>query len=376
MRGTTGSEAERDPITVWIDIENPPQVQYLLPFRQAFEAVGLKTVITARDYGSTVSMLERAGVEANVFGARVGRGKARKAFASGRRAHELWRFFARTGRPDALLSASRAAALVAWGLGLPSWVINDYEHAYLGLCRLTGAKIVFPDVIDSAVYRGKGLRPEQLIPVKGIKEDLTFAGVDLEPIAPYALGAVPESAVVVLFRPPAETSHYYREESSTMARMTLERLARANAVVVFSPRAPEQAQLLEGLPWRHQPITLSRSVPFVSLLKSVDLVICSGGTMLREAAYLGIPAYSIFQSEIGGVDRWLQSIGRARLIAGRDDLDRIELKRRGPISRLDSNPDLLNQITAEIADGTARQPAPGRRRWSHPRRCQDARSAL
>ena len=58
--------------TIWIDIENPPQVQYLLPFRQAFEAAGCKTVITARDYGSTVSMLEQAGVLANVFGTRVG----------------------------------------------------------------------------------------------------------------------------------------------------------------------------------------------------------------------------------------------------------------------------------------------------------------
>ena len=158
-----------------------------------------------------------------------------------------------------------------------------------------------------------------------------------------------------------------------MARVTLERLAQADAIVVFSPRAPEQGELLEGLPWRHKPITLTRSVPFVSLLKSVDLVICSGGTMLREAAYLGIPAYSIFQSEIGGVDRWLQSIGRAQLIAGPEDLDRIELKRRAAISRLDSNPDLLSQITEQIVDGTARHPAVGRRRWSLSR--QGARSA-
>ena len=182
--------------------------------------------------------------------------------------------------------------------------------------RFTGTKIFFPDVIDPAVYRSKGLRAEQLIPVKGIKEDLTFAGVDVDAFAPYDIGAVPDGAVRVLFRPPSETSHYYREASSTMARATLERLARADAFVVFSPREPGQAALLEGLPWQHEPLMLSRSVPFVSLLKSVDLVICSGGTMLREAAYLGIPAYSIFQSEIGGVDRWLESIGRAKLICG------------------------------------------------------------
>jgi predicted glycosyltransferase len=369
------SEPKPKPATVWIDIENPPQVQYLLPFWQEFEATGLRTVITARDYGSTVSMLEQAGVRPNVFGTRVGRGKARKAVAGARRARELWRFVARTGKPDAVLSASRAAVLVAWGLGVPSWVINDYEHAFLGLTRVTRSKIIFPDVIDPAVYRSKGFRAEQLIPVKGIKEDLTFAGVDVDAFAPYDIGAVPDDAVRVLFRPPAETSHYYREASSTMARVTLERLSRADAFVVFSPREPGQVGLLEGLPWKHQPLTLSRSVPFVPLLKSVDLVICSGGTMLREAAYLGVPAYSIFQSEIGGVDRWLQSIGRATLIAGPEDLSRIELRPRGPISRLDSNPDLLKQLAEHIAHRAAEQRTPSRRRALMPAAARDARSA-
>ena len=369
------SEPNPKPPTVWIDIENPPQVQYLLPFCQAFEAAGLRTVITARDYGSTVRMLEEAGARPKVFGTRVGRGKARKAVAAAQRARELWRFFARTGRPDAVLSASRAAVLVAWGLGVPSWVINDYEHAFLGLTRFTRSKIFFPDVIDPAVYRSKGLRADQLIPVKGIKEDLTFASVDVDAFSPHDIGEIPDGAVRVLFRPPAETSHYYREASSTMARVTLERLAGADAFVVFSPREPGQVALLEGLPWKHEPVTLSRSVPFVSLLKSVDLVICSGGTMLREAAYLGIPAYSIFQSEIGGVDRWLERIGRAKLISGPEDLGRIELKPRGLISRLDSNPDLLMQLADQIAHGAAEQRTRSRRHGLMPAAAADARPA-
>ena len=364
-----------DSPTVWIDIENPPQVQYLLPFTEAFHAAGFNTVITARDYGSTVDMLEQAGVHPKVFGTRVGRGKARKGVAASRRAYEMWRFFARTRKPDAVLSASRAAVLVAWGLGVPSWVINDYEHAFLGLTRFTGTKIFFPDVIDAAVYRSKGLRAEQLIPVRGIKEDVTFAAVDLDAFDPFDIGEVADGAVRVLFRPPAETSHYYHEASSRMARITLERLAREGGFVVFSPREARQVALLEGLPWEHEPLTLSRSVPFVSLLKSVDLVICSGGTMLREAAYLGIPAYSIFQSEIGGVDRWLEHIGRAKIIAGTEDLDAIELKRRGPIEVLESNPDLIHQLVEQMALGVAKERTQRRRRRVIPAATANARSA-
>ena len=35
---------------VWIDIDNPPQVQYLSPFERAFARLGAEVVVTARDY--------------------------------------------------------------------------------------------------------------------------------------------------------------------------------------------------------------------------------------------------------------------------------------------------------------------------------------
>ena len=64
-------------------------------------------------------------------------------------------------------------------------------------------------------------------------------------------------------------------------------------------------------------------MPFVSLLSAVDAVMSSGGTMLREAAYLGIPAYSIFRSELGAVDRHLQAAGRLHFVERAADLDSI-----------------------------------------------------
>lgn len=350
------SEAKSIPFTVWIDIENPPQVQYLLPFRAAFEAAGFETVITARDYGATLEMLEDAGVRAHVFGTSVGRGKLRKVVSAAERAREMRRFFGSTRPPDALLCASRAGAWVAWRLGIPSFLISDYEYAFLRVYRLTRSTIVFPEVIESDHFYRQGLRREQLMPVKGIKEDLTFSGVDIDATQPADIGPMPNGAVRVLFRPPSETSHYYRKASSTMARATLQRLAELDVLVVFSPRAPGQVVLLEGLDWKHQPIVLTQPVPFISLLKSVDAVVCSGGTMLREAAYLGIPAYSIFQSEIGAVDRWLESIGRATLIHGPADLDKLEVKSRGPLSRLDSNPDLLQEIATIVTGGAPKAP--------------------
>lgn len=338
---------------LWIDIDNPPQVQYLLPFRNVFESAGAETVITARDYGGNVEMLRRSGVDPYVFGTRVGRGKLRKASAVAVRARELAELFMRTGRPDAVVAASRAAALAAWRLRIPSFLVGDYEHVHVSVYRVTGSTLFYPNVVDPAVFKRRGLRGRQLIAYEGVKEDLTFAGVDLDAVEPHDLGPAPEGAVRVLFRPPAETSHYYKAASTDLARATLEHLARAGALVVFSPRQHSQIRLLEGLPFQHAPLVLTDPVPFVPLLKSVDMVICSGGTMLREGAYLGIPAYSIFQSKIGAVDRWLEQIGRATVLTGRADLTKIQLKPRGPLTRLNSNPRLLWEIaefiTAEIS---------------------------
>jgi uncharacterized protein len=332
---------------IWIDIENPPQVQYLLPFRAWFEAAGLETVITARAYGRTVEMLQAAGARPYVFGERVGRGKLRKGAAAVLRAHEQVRFFTRFGRPAALLAASRSAALAAWRMSIPRYLICDYEHVHLAIHRLTGSKIFYPELIDSDNYVRHGLRDDQLIPFQGLKEDLTFADLELDAVEPFDLGEASEQAVKILFRPPSETSHYYNERSTVLARATLAWLADKGVQVVFAPREPEQVALLDGLRWRYRPVTLHRSIPFASLLKSVDAVVCSGGTMLREAAYLGIPAYSVFCSQKGAVDLWLQDIGRATLLSSPAELSRIEVCKRGPLRRLDSNPNLLDQL-AEV----------------------------
>lgn len=67
-----------------------------------------------------------------------------------------------------------------------------------------------------------------------------------------------------------------------------------------------------------------------------------------KPAHLGIPSYSIFQSEIGAVDRWLERIGRAQLLTDRGDLEKIELRKHDALRRLDSNPHLLDQLVGVI----------------------------
>jgi uncharacterized protein len=181
-----------------------------------------------------------------------------------------------------------------------------------------------------------------------LKEDLSFADVDFGSVRAHDFGET-NGAPRVLFRPPAEESHYYRRESRDLALELLGYLAGKGAKVVFSPRFDWQIRYLESvLDWPEDPVVLERPIPFVSLLKGVDAVVSAGGTMLREAAYLGVPAYSIFRSRTGAVDRHLASVGRLCMLRSAADFPRIELSARGSLRPLRGESHVADDVSRMI----------------------------
>jgi predicted glycosyltransferase len=206
-------------------------------------------------------------------------------------------------------------------------------------------------VIDSSVYLAAGFSRARVRSFRGLKEDLTFAGTAPESAEPAELGSPHGGLVRVLVRPPAEESHYYRERSRTLYLAALRHLAeREEAVIVLAPRYAHQRDDLDAVAAANPPIVLERPVPFLPLLRAVDLVLCSGGTMLREAAYLGVPAYSLFSSELGAVDRHLAEIGRAVLISSPEELRQIRLTQTPSFSPLASNPTLADELSALLLE--------------------------
>jgi predicted glycosyltransferase len=246
---------------------------------------------------------------------------------------------------------------------IPAFVIRDYEYVDNRLSVLTSNYVLHPSVLDQKALRRNTMSRERLIPFDGLKEDLSFWEVDLASIAPYEFPALTDPSLVkVLVRPPAEESHYYRQESGLLTRELLAWLSeQQHAVCIFSPRYPSQSAQLEEVHWTQEPIVLHSGVPFIPLLKGVDLVISAGGTMLREAACVGTPAYSTFKGPIGGVDRYLQSLGRLELIESRADLGRIPLvkaERRQPLALNPTLPLQLAELMLSIADSRRRRSSP------------------
>ena len=336
----------------WIDVDNPPQVRYLLPFVRRFEDAGHDVLLTARAYGDTFAILKSEEVPFTAIGASFGKGRTRKLLGLAKRARMLVRHL-RDGstRADFVLTGSRAAVLAARRLGIPSFVILDYEYVDLHAYRLAGSYVLHPSVIDAGAF--PRIPSERSLPFAGLKEDFSFADVDFAVVPPYDFGGRVPSGVRVLFRPPAEESHYFRSESRELALALMRFLARQQATVIFSPRYDWQLGYLAEIPhWEREPVVLRTPAPFVSLLKAADAVVSAGGTMLREAAYLGVPAYSIFRGRIGAVDRYLASIGRLVLLSSGADFGQIRLERARPLSPLRSDAGVADEVARLIVERT------------------------
>jgi len=333
---------------IWIDIDNPPQVQYLLPFKQAFEKRGYRVALTARDYAITFDILRQRGVEFSSCGKAFGKSRARKVWGTLNRTAALLARFARQ-RPTFLISASRSAALAARLMNIPSFIFCDYEFAELGSFRSLGSHLVFPSVIGANTFLSLGFTSDHLIPFSGIKEHLSFSNVNFEETEPYQFNVPDSGKTLVLFRPPAVESHYHAPLSGDFASEVLKYLSeQSNVVVIFSPRYPWQVSMLDSQQWLNPPVMLEDGIEFVSLLKGVDAVVTSGGTMAREAAYLGIPAFSIFKGKKCAVDNYLESLGKLVFIENKGQLNKMSFRKKAPNEKPENGEMVLENLVTEI----------------------------
>ena len=330
-----------------------------MPFKRALEKRGLEVTVIARDVGLTHGLLREREVPFERLGAGFGASRWRKVAGTVVRAKHLVSFAHRTQVPDLIISTGRSATLAARLLNRPSFAIVDYEHVDFRVYRLARSALFFPDVIDESAFLKRGIRPTQLIPFPGIKEDISFSAVDTDEIPAHEFPGLDDHLVRVLIRPPSEESHYYASASRELTVAALARLSTMDEVVVIlAPRHPWQVDDLNRLEWRTTPVVLESAIPFVSLLKAVDVIVAAGGTMAREAAYLGVPTYSLFRGRAGQVDLHLEQLGRMEFLREKEDLERLQLKRREQLSPLPAKPGLVDEMADEMLKRSLRASAP------------------
>ena len=302
---------------VWVDCTAAAHPLVLRPIVERLRERGHEAEITTREYGQTVGILERLGLEHTVVGRHGGGSMARKGSALAGRSAQLFRW-ARPKRFDlAIAHGSVDLAVVSTVLRIPSAQMQDYEHAGLQrkLAWKAARRVLVPDAIPVEAMVEAGAAEEKLVRYPGLKEDYYLADFEPSPRVLSELG-LPElgissdrmdDRVLVVVRPPPETSEYHAD--NTLYAGVLSRLTEAEAAVaVLIPRTG--AQRVEAEARADPSLVVPRdAIDAQSLIAYADLVVSAGGTMNREAVALGTPVRTIFTGELGAVDAKLMHEG-------------------------------------------------------------------
>jgi predicted glycosyltransferase len=226
----------------------------------------------------------------------------------------------------------------------------DYEYA-AAMHHWNGrlaTRVLVPSAIPEEALARYGMRPPKLVRYPGLKEEYYLADHVMDDGVLDELG-LDRGRVIAVLRPPPEVTLYHRGASTDLFAATLARLlAEPGVQTVVLPRTDEQRAQLVGGP----AIVPERPVDGPSLVGAADLVVSAGGTMNREAAALGVPAWTPFAARLGAVDRRLIEEGRLRRLE-RPEAVVLERRNRGQTPPLRDPETLLDLIVAPAASRVA-----------------------
>ena len=340
-------------LRIWIDLANSPHVLFFEPVIRELERRGHAVTVTSRRFANTGALVATRGVAAREIGAGhdANRSELFKQIRYATRTARLMAF-ARRGFDVAASHFSYTQAAAAGRLGIPIFGAIDYEHLRMDVFRQARCVMV-PSVIPAAAFERRGIPARVIRHYDGLKEHVYLSG--FRPCADLRqqLGVAGSDRLVV-FRPIADHAAYNDDRGLGVQRELLERLAREPGVrVLVLPRTSVQRRALERLEPALPGMRVAR-VPLdgPSLICAADLVVCGGGTMLREAAALGVPAVSVFAGALGAVDRALAERGQVVLVRDAAAAARVRVERRPRVARAVDGT-ALAQIVQGICDTAA-----------------------
>jgi uncharacterized protein len=304
---------------IWVDLTNPAHVVVLRPLVELLEADEHEVTLTARPLSHTTELLDDWGHPYTAIGHHGGASRLGKALAAGSRTAQAFAF-ARGKRFDyGLAHGSTDLPPVARVLGFPDTTMFDYEWARLQHelnCRLA-TRVLVPDAIPAERIAPYGARPPKLVRYPGLKEEYYLADFEPDPSVLDELGLDREPVIAVVRTAPSYALYLGGSENELLPRV-LRRLLDEGAQVVVLARTDEQRRALRELD--PELVIPERAVDGRSLAALADLVVSAGGTMIREAAVLGTPVWSIFEGRLGAVDEQLVAEGRVRLLRDPQEL--------------------------------------------------------
>jgi uncharacterized protein len=330
-----GSEKMR----IWIDLDNSPHAHFFPPIIRRLEEGGYAVMLTARRFGQVEEIAQSHGLEYVVIGEhRTPHFFLTRATATVARALRL-AWYARGNRPAiAVNHGSRAQVIAAWLLRIPVMTIYDYEFVYSELFSRMATKLLLPETIPSLTLERLNVNMKKVIRYPGFKENVYLSGWHDSPGVMDELKLDP-GRLIITVRPPATWAHYQNPFSEVLFRALVERLrGDQDAQVIVLPRTHEQGEKLKSsYGMQSPPFQVSdRSVDALSLMARSDAVLSGGGTMAREAAIIGTPAYSLFAGKPGAVDAALERDGKLTILRKIEEVRNLRFEKTARAIRFNS----------------------------------------
>lgn len=320
--------------TIWIDVENSPHVLFFKPIIKRLTQSDTKFIVTGRDKSETLELLKMNKIpyiEITEPFKYHGKNYLLKVIVTLLRAFKLFiKFFNyRRSMCVAINHGSRSHILAAYFLGVPVVAFDDYEYSNISLYKKFVWKLFVPQYVPTNVLTEKGISIETIVKYPGFKEEVYLHSIFPDKQILKRLG-INDDQVIVTLRPPAWNAHYYEDKENVLFEKVLNLLGqKLNVTVVLLPRGRRQYQILKKqLGKMDNFVILSKPIDSISLLYCSDIAIGGGGTMTREAAIIGTPAYSIFLGKRAAVDEELRNQGRLKFITTVSGLRDIKFVKR------------------------------------------------
>jgi hypothetical protein len=339
---------------VWVDLTDAAAVVFFAPVVRRLEDAGHTVTLTARRFAGADLILRRYGLGGVLTTQHRGGGLGTRAVGLLNRTAQLLGS-ASSGRFD-VACGSHASDLVltAWTLAIPQMTFLDPDR--LGRSNLVNVRLVdevaVPEAVPVSALTGLGAARDKLFRYAGFREEYYLYDAEPDPDALARLG-VGRRRITGVVRPAASTMRMPPGESPAAdEHLLIDVLAglagrrNVSLVVVARDRAQQRRILALGLP---DVLVPDGPVDGVGLLAAADFVMGAGGTMLREAAALGTPAYTLSRSA-GPVEASLLAAGRLLRITGAEGvvLRKKETRTAGAAPR---DPSLFARRLVELGHG-------------------------
>lgn len=306
---------------IWVDIDNAPHVHIMTPIIKELKNRGHEILITARDYGQTVELLEMKKIPYKLTGKHPGKSFFLKILFLIYRMIRLY-IWAFDKKIDLALShGSRSMVLPARLLGISVVTMYDYEYISDFIFKKFSNVILMPFISHDK-------HSNKCLSFPGLKEEIYLWDHKFD--SNWKKGIqIEKDKVLAVLRPPASMAHYHNLKAEEIFEEILKDISKNKKIeALVIPRTKNQKmEIMKAFKSFRGITVLEKAVDGISMLKEADIVIGGGGTMNREAALLGVPVYSIFQGKIGEIDRWLAGKRRMRFINLPEEIGKINYKK-------------------------------------------------